>query len=190
MTRLGLNGYGVRPAGDYSGRGSGAHPVGLITRLGLNGYAGKRAGDFSGRTAVGGHPVGIITRLSPNGYGIRINGSFEGRLPSEEVVKEIGGGDSSSRIYHKRRKPITGAELYRQYFEAQEIQETSAGLPEIERVEVDQKVEILDREIQQWLLSVQEGRYRKMVETRAKRAGERLLTKQKAEAMILLAEDL
>jgi len=93
-TRPGLNGYGIRPAGDFSNRVlssvthpvgvitrltlngfggtidlSGEHPVGVVTRLTLNGFAGKRVSVFSDRVRVSvPRPVGVITRLSLNGY--------------------------------------------------------------------------------------------------------------------------
>jgi hypothetical protein len=53
VTRFGLEGYGVRPAGSFSGKTVGAiatHPVGVITRLGLDGYGVRRAGTFGGKT--------------------------------------------------------------------------------------------------------------------------------------------
>ena len=87
ITQLGLGGYGVRRAGDFSGRGP-EHPVGLITRFGLDGYGVRRAGDFSGRGAVG-HPVGIITRLGLGGYTERRVGSFADKAVSEIEIEYI-----------------------------------------------------------------------------------------------------
>lgn len=55
VTRFGLEGYGVRRAGSFSGKppdtGSGPHPVGVITRFGLEGYGVRRAGSFAGKAA-------------------------------------------------------------------------------------------------------------------------------------------
>lgn len=95
-TRLGLNGYGTRPAGSFAGRAPGGHPVGVITRLTLNGYAGKRAGDFSGRVAAGGHPVGTITRLGLNGFMVERVGSFADKAVSP-VVPEAPEGTAGGR---------------------------------------------------------------------------------------------
>ncbi len=56
VTRFGLEGYGVRRAGSFSGKtpdsGAGPHPVGILTRFGLEGYGVRRAGDFSGKTST------------------------------------------------------------------------------------------------------------------------------------------
>jgi len=117
--------------------------------------------------------------------------------PTPEL--EVEGGGDSSRVYRgRRRRVVTSAEVYRQWLEAKEIRETSVELPVEERIEVEQDIEAIAREIQARLLSIQDVRYRKMVRTRALKMAEILLAKQKAEAldelapilMILLAEDL
>lgn len=51
ITRLGLNGFGVKRTGDFSGRKPSVHPVGIITKLGLNGY-GVTRGNFSGKQLI------------------------------------------------------------------------------------------------------------------------------------------
>jgi|GEM_PF-2683185 len=98
-TRLGLNGYGTRSIGDFSGRGPGEHPVGTITRLTLNGYSGKRTGDFSGRGAVGEHPVGLITRLGLSGFMVQRTGSFSGKEESTSVEVFTGTAGGRSRPF-------------------------------------------------------------------------------------------
>jgi hypothetical protein len=47
VTRFGLEGYGVRRAGSFSGKP--AAGLGPITRFGLEGYGVRRAGSFSGK---------------------------------------------------------------------------------------------------------------------------------------------
>ena len=47
-----------------------------VTRFGLEGYGVRRAGSFSGKTLEGSHPVGKITRFGLEGYGVRRAGSF------------------------------------------------------------------------------------------------------------------
>lgn len=57
VTRFGLEGYGVRRAGSFSGKPlatDGPHPVGIITRFGLEGYGVRRVGSFAGKTDSGG----------------------------------------------------------------------------------------------------------------------------------------
>ena len=114
----------------------------------------------------------------------------------EEAVIE-GGGDSSGR---KRRYPrvVSTAELYRRALEAKEIRETGEDLPIIERVEIEQDIEGLVREVQWRLRQIKAERYQRAATTRARRAGELLLEIQKAQALeemeplllLLLAEDL
>ncbi len=60
-TRLGLDAYGVRPAGDFSGKASGVSPV-PITRLALDAYGARRAGSFFGKTPSVGAVARQITR--------------------------------------------------------------------------------------------------------------------------------
>lgn len=112
VTRLGLDGYGVRRAGSFAGKtaaGAGAHPVGVIARLGLDGYGVRRAGDFSGKTAAGGggaHPVGIITRLSLDGYGVKRAGDFTGKTEAAlapAIVTAAGGATTRHSDRGKRR---------------------------------------------------------------------------------------
>lgn len=56
-----------------------------VTRLGLEGYGVRRAGSFGGKTpdVPSMHPVGIITRLGAEGYGVRrvVAGGFAGKTP-------------------------------------------------------------------------------------------------------------
>lgn len=85
VTRLGYEGYGVRRAGSFAGKGSappgGPHPVPNITRLSPDGYFTRRDGSFAGKTTTSGgggagaHPVGTITRLGEAGYGVRRYGA-------------------------------------------------------------------------------------------------------------------
>jgi len=91
ITRLGLNGYGVRRTGDFSGRGLG-HPVNKITRLGLNGYSDQRPGSFADKGTVSGpHPVGKITRFF-NGYMTRRSGDFSGKVQADLPIEQPTGG--------------------------------------------------------------------------------------------------
>jgi hypothetical protein len=46
-TRLGLEGYGVRPAGIFINKTTAARPV---TRFGMEGYGVRRAGSFANKT--------------------------------------------------------------------------------------------------------------------------------------------
>lgn len=59
-----------------------------ITRLGLDGYGVRRVGTFAGKTPDFGssHPVGKIAKLSLDGYGARRNGFFGGKTPSDAGV--------------------------------------------------------------------------------------------------------
>lgn len=112
LSRLGLDGYGVRRSGSFSGKaasGSGSHPVGVLSRLALDGYGARRAGSFSGKAEAGGgtHPVGLLTRLSLDGYGVRRAGSFTGKAAVasiEEVIVRGGGGAIYPVYYQGRRK--------------------------------------------------------------------------------------
>jgi len=88
------------------------------TRLGLNGYGTRPAGSFAGKTAVTTHPVGVITRLGLNGYMAMRVGSFSGKTPAE-IVPEIpvtptpppSGGRGSGPIY---REWAPGYDQYRE----------------------------------------------------------------------------
>ncbi len=62
-TRLGLDGYPVRPAGSFAGKPAAGRPVGLITRLSVDGYGARRAGAFDGRAAVEGIRNVIAIRI-------------------------------------------------------------------------------------------------------------------------------
>lgn len=114
-----------------------------------------------------------------------------------EALSEEGGGDSSGG---KRRYPhvVSTAELYRRALEAKEIRETGEDLPIIERVEIEQDIAGLVREVQWRLRQIKAERYQRAATTRARRAGELLLEIQKAQALeemeplllLLLAEDL
>ncbi|GMQ92504.1 MAG: hypothetical protein BMS9Abin11_1836 [Gammaproteobacteria bacterium] len=113
ITRLGLNGYGVAPAGNFSGKAAVPHPVGLITRLGLNGYASKRVGDFTGREPAGGHPVGNITRLGLNGFCVRRSGDFTGKtIVVVSPVAGVGGRVVARRIYIRRPPSIRAKDVF------------------------------------------------------------------------------
>ncbi len=51
LTRLGLDGDGVRRRASFSG-GDTPRPGGLFTRCALDGYGARRCGNFSGRGVV------------------------------------------------------------------------------------------------------------------------------------------
>jgi hypothetical protein len=86
VTRFGLEGYGVRRAGDFSGKTqaptSGPHPVGVITRFALDGYGARRAGDFSNKTAT----VVVVAPPEPShgGFGHRKRKRY--LLPDQSLV--------------------------------------------------------------------------------------------------------
>jgi hypothetical protein len=57
-----------------------------VTRLGLEGYGVRRAGSFAGKAAASSHTVGILTRLALDGYGARRASSFAGKTPDTGPV--------------------------------------------------------------------------------------------------------
>lgn len=100
-TRLGLDGYGVRRTGSFSGKtpeSGGGHPVARITQPQLGGWGGKRYGSFAGRSG-GTHPVARITRMSlDGGYGTKRCGSFASKTP------DTGGGTVIPVVMHDYRR--------------------------------------------------------------------------------------
>lgn len=118
VTRFGLEGYGVRRAGSFSGKtpdaGSGPHPVGILTRFGLEGYGVRRAGDFSGKTSTeappppptgqGGASGGWRERRKRGEYDFLNPPSHTGR--QEQRSRSRAGEDSAGA-------PLTPAEVER-----------------------------------------------------------------------------
>lgn len=143
ITRLGLNGYGVRRTGDFSGRGLG-HPVNKITRLGLNGYSDQRPGSFADKGTVSGpHPVDKITRLGLSGYVDQRPSSFSdkggasGPHPVGKITRFFNGymtrrsGDFSGKAISQPIEQPTGGYEYLRYLPLREREEVEEIVTEI-----------------------------------------------------------